>query len=254
MPSVKRVIFSYLSHKNAQAMTKQEAQKIVDKMSPEKLEKIKKLFKPFLKLFKKSFTEKNAAFFDIIKKINKTTGIPIAELAAVGMILFGVASPSFADTAKEDTKIEKVEKRPVSEIRKELSKVFELPSALMNLVKMTPQIAINLKGIDGFIKTVNKNLDKSITPEVAQLLSQIPEGQWPEVLSNLVMEKINADAKVEEKFNKFIEHHKTTNDVMKREIASVVQQGKSNIQNLVKKGLAEKSLARKAYERGYLIS
>ncbi len=255
MIDAKRVVFSYLNLKVAKDMTPEEAKKIVDKMPPGRFDKIKKLLQPFARLFKKSFNVRDAGVLDTLGKLSRAKGIPLVELLAVASIMFGATVPSYADTAKEKAPIVQVkEKRPISEVRADLEKVFELPKGLMTLVKVTPQLAINLKGIDGFVETVGKNLDKSITPEVSVLLNQVPDNQWPELLSGLVMQKIQEDDKVDKKFKKFIKHHKTSPQNMKKEIAKVVSQEKSGIQKFVDKGMAEKGLAKKAHERGYLIS
>lgn len=244
MVSSKRVASSYLHIVIAESMTQNEAKKIVDNMPKDRLEKIKKLLQPIQRLLKNPFNRKKAALIDIVKKINKTTGIPVAELVAVAMILFGTASPAFGDTSPtQDTKIEQViQKRDIKEVKKDLEKVFELPSGLMNLVKMTPQGLINSKGIKGFVKIVDKNLKKSLKPEVSELLSQIPEDRWPEVLSALAIQKIQEDSKVNEKFQEFIKDQKTSETNMQREIASVVSTGKAKIKSIV-----DRAVARKAY-------
>jgi hypothetical protein len=244
MISSKRVASTYLHTVIAESMTRDDAQKIVDKMPKDKLEKIKKLLQPFQKFFKKPFNKKDAALIDVVKKVNKTTGIPVAELVAVAMILFGAASPAFGDTSPvQDTKIEQVtQKKDISEVEKDLEKVFELPSGLMNLVKITPQGWINSKGVKGFVKIVNKNLSKSLTPEVSELLNQVPEDRWPEILSALAIQKIRADSKVNEKFQEFIKDQNTSEANMQREIASVVSTGKAKIKNIV-----DRAVARKAY-------
>ena len=246
MVSSIRVASSYLHIVSAENMTREGAQKIVDKMDPKKLEKIKKLLQPFQRLFKRPFNKKDAALIDVFKKINKTTGIPVAEIMAVAMILFGVASPTFADpSSTQDTKIEQVkQERPITEIQKDLGKVFELPSGLMNLVKFAPQSFINNKGIEGFKETVGDNLLKSLTSEVAKLLYQIPQDQWPEVLSGLAIQEILETPKVNEKFRKFMEDQKTNETNMAREIATVVNTNLNDIKSAVYKAVGLKSLSR----------
>lgn len=247
MISSKRIIYSYQNFKIAESMTKQEAQKIVDGMPKDRLNKIKGL----LERFKGLFTKKEASFFDIVKKINKATGLPLVEITAVGMLFFGGLTPSFADTSKEVTKMEQVvEKRPLSEVKAEIEKQFKLPQGLVKLVKGSPQFAVNLKGIKGFVRTVNRNIKKSLTPEISELLSQIPDDQWPELLSGVVMQKIKADPGVSEKYNAFVKHHKTTDAVMVEEIAEVVLAERTEIKNHIK----SVALKRNAFERGYLIS
>jgi hypothetical protein len=297
----KKVVFSYLNSqeiKIAKRMTKEEAQKIVNKMSPAKVKKYIDLIKKWFKFFKVPFNKKDADIYDIIGKMGKRLGLPVLQLTAILMLYFGGAFPTYGDEpVVDETKIEQVvekadpgesvdkkiepepkepspdeegegEKRPLEKVRADLGKVFELPKGTMALVKTMPQFAINLKGIDGFVKTVGKGLEKSITPEVSKLLNEVDTAQWPEVLSGLVIEKIEADPAVSKKFNKFVKHHKTTSNVMKKNIADTVTRNKANIEKFVAKGI-EKDVTKKAmairiaisvtmkktaYERGYLIS
>lgn len=254
MPSKKNVVFSYLNLKIAENMTREEAQKIKRDMPPGRFKKIEKLLQPFAslfkKLFKQSFNERNAAIMDVLKKINKTTGIPVAELMATGLILFGGVAPSFADITKEETKIVKVEKRPITQVRKDLEKEFKLPPLILWLVgKMNPE-KLNEMGIKKFVDTISKNLKKSLNKEVLKLLDEVSQDQWPELLAGLTIQKIkefNPDVKV--RYEGFVKFHKTTDDAMAKEIAKVVQQSSDIIQKNV-----EKAMAKKAYERGYLIS
>lgn len=278
----KKVVFSYLNSPNyriAKRMTREEAQKIVDKMDPAKVKKYVDLIKKWLKFFRIDFNKKNADIYDIIGKIGKKLNIGTLQLTALLLLFFGGIFPSYAgDPVVEETKIEQViqvpdteteeEKRSITEVRKELGKIFELPRGIVGLVKTMPQFTINMKGIDGFVKTVGNGLGKSITPEVAKLLDEISGDQWPEVLSSLVMQKIKADPKVDKKFKKFVKYHKTTDDIMEKNIEKVVTEKKTDIQKTVSKGL-EKNQAKKAMairiatsimmgvearKRGYLIS
>lgn len=251
MFSSKRVVFSYLNPKIAKGMTKEEAQKIVDKMDPTKVKKWVELIKKWLKFFKIDFNKKNADLYDLIGKISKRSGIPLIQLTALLTIFFGGIFPSTAGSPQESVKTEQGPATDYSKIRSEIERKIELPDKLERLVEDKKQGLINFMGMTGFLIAVKKYMSQSLTPEISSLLIQIPEKQWPEILSSTMMQKIKADPEVSVKFNNFTKHHKKTDSDMQSAIKKVVEKEESKIKKHVH-NVAE--IEKTAYERGYLIS